>query len=438
LNVLSSEETPFLRTEIPGPFSKRILEKQREMETATVVYPNAFPIAIKRAEGSIIEDVDGNRFIDWVSGISVLNLGYSEIIREAIRMQLENVWHTLEIPTEARVQFMDTLRQSFPSGMRDYKVMFGISGGDACETAINIAHAVHGGSASTIAFEGAYHGVAGGIVSATAGTKYRRTSYTQGFNIIRIPYPYKMWYDYDIEDIIAIMRKIMVDPEAGYVRPDSLIVEPVLGEGGYIVPPEGFLKAIREFCDEFDLTMIVDEVQSGLGRTGKMWAFEWENIKPDIVCISKSIGGGVPVSVIYYRKDYDSKLMSPFHLGTFRANSLALAAGTVVLNEIPKYMDRVQKDGRRLVEKIRSIENDFIGEVRGKGFMVGVELVRDGKPMDQKEVANLKLNLLRNGVLMHTCGHYSNVFRFMGALNIPDKLLDKGQEIFAKVIEEVK
>lgn len=435
---MSPEEAPLLKTEIPGPLSKKVLEKQREMETSTVIYPNAFPIAIKKAEGSIIEDVDGNRFIDWLTGISVLNLGYSEIVREAVRKQLEDVWHTLEIPTEARVQFMETLRGSFPSGMRDYKVMFGISGGDACETAVNIAHAVHGGPASTIAFEGAYHGVAGGIVSATAGSKYRRTSYTQGFNVVRVPYPYKMWYDYDTEDIIAMMRKIMVDPEAGYVRPDSVIVEPVLGEGGYIVPPDGFLKAIREFCDEFDLTMIVDEVQSGMGRTGKMWAFEWENIKPDIVCMSKSVGGGIPVSVIYYRNDYDSKLPSPFHLGTFRANSLAMAAGTAVLKEIPKHLERVRTDGNRLVEKFNSFGNKFIGDVRGRGFMVGVELVREGKPLDPKEMADLKLNLLKNGLVMHTCGHYGNVFRFIGALNIPDKLLDKGSEIFANVIEEVK
>lgn len=435
---MSPEEAPLLKTEIPGPLSKKVLEKQREMETSTVIYPNAFPIAIKKAEGSIIEDVDGNRFIDWLTGISVLNIGYSEIVREAVRKQLEDVWHTLEIPTEARVQFMETLRDSFPSGMRDYKVMFGISGGDACETAVNIAHAVHGGSASTIAFEGAYHGTAGGIVSATAGSKYRRTSYSQGFNVVRVPYPYKMWYDYDTEGIIAMMRKIMVDPEAGYVRPDSVIVEPVLGEGGYIVPPDGFLKAIREFCDEFDLTMIVDEIQSGMGRTGKMWAFEWENIKPDIVCMSKSVGGGIPVSVIYYRNDYDSKLPSPFHLGTFRANSLAMAAGTAVLKEIPKHLERVRTDGNRLVEKFNSLGNKFIGDVRGRGFMVGVELVRDSKPLDSTEMADLKLNLLKNGLVMHTCGHYGNVFRFIGALNIPDKLLDKGSEIFANVIEEVK
>ncbi|WP_298276418.1 aminotransferase class III-fold pyridoxal phosphate-dependent enzyme [Ferroplasma sp.] len=437
-NLLNLENVPLLKTHIPGPKSKKILEDQSELETATVTYSHLFPIAISRANGSVIEDVDGNKFIDWVSGISVLNLGYSDMIRVAIKNQLDDIWHALEIPTEARIKFMSTLRQSFPPGMRDYKVMFGISGGDACETAINIAHAVHGSSSSTIAFEGAYHGVAGGIIAATAGTKYKRASYSSGFNIIRVPFPYKMWYDYDIGDIISMMHKILTDPEAGYGRPDSVIVEPILGEGGYVIPPEGFLKAIREFCDEFDLTMIVDEVQTGLGRTGKMWAFEWENIRPDIVCISKSIGGGVPVSVIYYRNDYDSKLPSPFHLGTYRANPLALAAGSVVLNEIPKYLDKVINNGQKVLNKLASTENKYIGEVRGKGFMIGIELVKDGSPMNQEGIANIRANLLNNGLLMHTCGHYGNVFRFIGALNMPDKLLDKGQEIFLKVIDEVK
>ncbi len=438
MKVLDINEVPFIKTEIPGPLSKKVLAQQAEMETATVVYPKSFPIAIKRAEGSIIEDVDGNRFIDWMTGISVLNLGYSENIREAIRKQLDNIWHALEIPTETRVEFMESLRNSFPAGMRDYKIMFGISGSDACETAINIAHAVHGGSASTIAFEGAYHGVSGGIIAATAGTKYRTTSYAQGFNILRVPYPYKLWYNYDTADIIAIMRKIMVDPEAGYVRPDSVIVEPVQGEGGYIVPPDGFLRAIREFCDEFDLIMIVDEVQSGMGRTGKMWAFEWENIKPDIVCISKSIGGGIPMSVIYYKKDYDKLLPTSFHLGTYRANPLAMAAGKVVLNQIPSQLERVREKGKSLLKQFESIDSNFIGETRGKGFMVGIEMIENGKPMDVTKVFSLKQGLLQKGLMMHTCGHYGNVFRFMGALNIPDKLLDKGQEIFGKVIEGVK
>ena len=419
---------------IPGPRSLELLKRQTNLETGTITYTDSFPIAIKRASGSVIEDMDGNKYIDWVSGISVLNLGYNEEIISAVANQMSSIWHALEIPTEARINFMETLKKTFPKNMQNYKIMFGISGADACETAINIAHAVHGGKGSTIAFEGAYHGVSGGIISATAGNKYRAGSYSSGFNIIRVPYPYKFTPNSDVSDIMALMKRIFLDPESGYSHPDSIIVEPILGEGGYVVPPPGFLRAIREFCDEFDLTMIVDEVQTGVGHTGKMWAFEWDNVQPDIVCISKSIGGGIPVSVIYYRDDYDNLLSKPFHLGTYRANPLALAAGTVVMKTVPRYFERVKEDGRFIIDSFKKIDSPLIADVRGKGFMVGVELYHGNSPLDGKTMMNIKHELLYNGLLMHTCGHFSNVFRFMGALNIPDNELREGIKIFSQVL----
>lgn len=404
------------------------------MESKTVIYPDSFPIAIKRAENSLIEDLDGNIFIDWVSGIGVLNLGYNSNIRNAVKDQLDNIWHALEIPTETRINFLETLRKSFPANMRNYKTIFGISGADACETAINIAHAVRNKNAPTIAFEGAYHGISGGIISATAGSKYRNAVYSDGFKIIRVPYPYKLWYGYDTPDIISMMKKIMDDDESGYEKPDSVIVEPIQGEGGYIVPPDGFLRAIREFCDDYDLTMIVDEVQSGVGRSGKMWAFEYENITPDIVCVSKSIGGGLPLSLVYYRDDYDKKLPKPFHMGTYRANPLALAAGITVINEVPGYLDRVVKNGNDMINKFRKIDSDLIGEVRGRGYMIGIELIENSRPMDAEKVMQIKHRLLENGLLMHTCGHFNNVFRFMGALNMQEELIDSGINIFDEVL----
>lgn len=144
------------------------------------------------------------------------------------------------------------------------------------------------------------------------------------------------------------------------------------------------------------------------------------------------------MSVIYYKKDYDKLLPTSFHLGTYRANPLAMAAGKVVLNQIPSQLERVREKGKSLLKQFESIDSNFIGETRGKGFMVGIEMIENGKPMDVTKVFSLKQGLLQKGLMMHTCGHYGNVFRFMGALNIPDKLLDKGQEIFGKVIEGVK
>jgi 4-aminobutyrate aminotransferase-like enzyme len=431
---------PLIRTAIPGPESKRILSEQAELETQSVIYPKSFPIAIKRARGSVIEDADGNFLIDWISGICVLNLGHSELIRDAVTNQLKKIWHTLEIPTETRIEFLKELRNSFPSGMqKGYKTMFGISGGDACEAAMNLAHEASGLRASTIAFEGAYHGVHGGIISATAGRNYKSPVFSSGMNVVRAPYPYEMWYDYDTADTLSFLEKVVNDPEAGYDRPDSLIVEPIQGEGGYIVPPIGFLKILREFCDKHGIIMIVDEIQSGLGRTGKMWGFEWDSIKPDIVCVSKSIGGGIPVSLVYYKEEYDTKLPTPFHLGTFRANALALAAGTALLRELPKYLDQVSKRGQDLRKRFSSIGSPLIGDVRGRGFMIGVELVnRKEKPLEKTKMMSIKHDMLENGLFMHTCGHFGNVFRFMGALNIPDEYLDAGTQIFENSLKKIE
>lgn len=434
-NALDPSTSPSVKTEIPGPRSKLLLEEQKKYETSTVTYPSAFPFAIRRADNSLIEDADGNVFIDWVSGISVLNMGFSDIIRDAVKKQIDLTWHALEIPTDARIDFLKNLRNSFPSDMQNYKAVFGISGSDACETAVNLAHSIRNRRASTIAFEGAYHGVSGAIISSTSGSKYKKSFYGTGFETIRVPYPYTVWQDLNENMIFDQLERIMKDPEAGYDKPDSVIVEPVQGEGGYVVPPDGFLKHVRKFCDENDLTMIVDEVQTGIGRTGKMWAFEWENIKPDIVCASKSIGGGIPISVIYYRDDYDEKLPTPFHMGTFRANPLAMAAGSALLKKIPEVLGRVNTLGNELKKSFSGIGSDYIRDVRGKGFMIGVELEEDGKPMSPRKVTEIKHSLLRKGLMMHTCGHYSNVFRYMGALNIPEVLNERGLEIFESVVK---
>jgi 4-aminobutyrate aminotransferase-like enzyme len=426
---MKNMNAPYIGTAIPGPRSKSILEEQGKYETGSVIYPTNFPIAIKSMNGSVIEDMDGNLFIDWLTGISVLNLGYADFIRDAVNQELNHTWHALEIPTEARINFLKALRSTFPQDMQDYKTIFGISGADACETAVNIAHTVSGKDASTIVFEGAYHGVSGGIISATYENKYKTGNNSPGFKVIRAPYPGILWENNSPDYVMEYIRTAIKENSV-----DSLLVEPILGEGGYVVPPAGFLKSLRKLCDENNIIMIVDEVQTGMGRTGKMWAFEYEGIRPDIVCVGKSVGGGIPISLVYYRGDYDHKLHQPFHLGTYRANPLALAAGTEVLKRTPAVLDDVVKRGRDLLKEFGGINSDAIAQVRGKGFMIGIELGMEGKPMEPKLMAKYKAGLIENGLVMHTCGHYGNTFRFMGALNIEPDLLARGVDIFSKVV----
>ena len=426
---MNKVHVPHIETPIPGPRSHDALYEQGKYETSSISYPRSFPFAIKSIRDSVIEDLDGNLFIDWMTGISVLNLGYANFIRDAVKLELESTWHALEIPTEARINFLKALRSSFPQNMQQYKTIFGISGADACETAVNIAHTVSGKDASTIVFEGAYHGVSGGIISATYEKKYKTGNNSPGFKVVRVPYPGILWENHSVEDVIDQIKIAIAQNSV-----DSLLVEPILGEGGYVIPPHGFLKSLRKLCDENNIIMIVDEVQTGMGRTGKMWAFEHEDIKPDIVCVGKSVGGGIPMSLVYYREDYDDVLPSPFHLGTYRANPLALAAGTEVIKRTPAVIDSVVSRGNKLLKQFNEIESDAIAQVRGKGFMIGIELGRDGKPMASKPMEKYKLGLIKNGLVMHTCGHYGDTFRFMAALNIDQELLNTGMEIFSKVV----
>jgi 4-aminobutyrate aminotransferase-like enzyme len=431
----------------PGPKSKALLEAQKKYETRAVVYPNYWMIGIDSAKGSTIKDVDGNCYIDWVSGISVMNLGHRnpEIVK-AVRAQEEKIWHTLEVPTETRINFLETLNAVLPGDLRNHsKTLFTVTGGDAGEAAISLARWVTG-KRTIVSFSGAYHGVSQGIISMTAGGHYKETSGVPDYGVYRFPYPYtyRQIVDKKPEEyaqfILDYLDHSIKDEYSGLSSLAGILVEPIQGEGGYIVPPRNFLPGLREIATKYSVPLIIDEVQSGLGRSGKMWACELTGTSPDIMMISKSIGSGLPVSMIAYRPEYDEKLPTAFHLGTYRGNPLGLAAGTAVLNTLQKYKlpqraaDLGSKMVKRLSEDSRNSNN--VGEVRGSGFMIGIEIVDDLKrktpATDFAKLARLKL--AQQGLLMHTCGHFGNVFRFMGPLTISESLLEKGIQIFERTV----
>ncbi|HEY6238186.1 MAG TPA: aminotransferase class III-fold pyridoxal phosphate-dependent enzyme, partial [Thermoplasmata archaeon] len=223
----------------------------------------------------------------------------------------------------------------------------------------------------------------------------------------------------------------------------SVLVEPILGEGGYVVPPDDFLPMLREFCDRHDLLLIVDEIQTGLGRTGKMWAVEHANVTPDILCIAKTIGGGIPISMVAYREDLGKELPPGFHLGTYRANPLALAVGTEVLKVLhqEEWPERTARRGKRVLDRFREMSERFpaIGDVRGKGFMIGLEFVSDRTARTPwgDRARQMRRHLLSGGVLMHTCGPFDQVLRFMSPLIIEDELLDRGLAVFEEALHSI-
>jgi 4-aminobutyrate aminotransferase-like enzyme len=438
---LSFPDAPRIRVPPPGPKSKELLAAQSRYETDAVVYPRFFPIAIREARGASIEDVDGNRFVDWVSGVSVLNLGHRHPrLRAALERQADRIWHALEIPTEARVEFLKRLSETLPGGLRHRaKVLFTVTGGDAVETAVTLADFAqkrHG----TVAFSGAYHGVHGGALSLTSGRKYHAVTTFRGGTVVRVPFPdpYRPVFG-DGESSAELLRyldHLATDPHSGVDELSAVVVEPILGEGGYVVPPDDFLPGLREFCDRHGLLLVLDEIQTGLGRTGKMWASEHWGVTPDIVCIAKTIGGGIPLSLVAYREDLVPELPRGFHLGTYRGNPLALAVGTEVLNVLrdEPWIARAARTGPRVVERFREIaaRHPAIGDVRGRGFMIGVEFVRDPRTKEPwgDRARAMRQELFQRGVLMHTCGGHDQVLRFMAPLVIEDALLERGLAAF--------
>jgi len=438
---LSYPDAPRIRHVPPGPRSRELLGRQAEWESEAISYPRSFPIAIDNGLGATIEDVDGNRFIDWMSGISVLNLGHRHPrLVAALQRQAEKAWHTLELPTEARIEFLRELRDVLPGTLRNHaKVLFTVTGGDAIETGVNLAEFAQQRK-GTIAFSGAYHGVHGGAANLTAGKKYHETTAFHGGTIVRVPFPdpYRpvLERDESSQGTLRFLEHLVADPYSGADKPAAVLVEPILGEGGYIVPPDDFLPSLREFCDRHGLLLILDEVQTGLGRTGRMWACEHTRVTPDILCIAKTIGGGLPLSLVAYREDLAPSLPPGFHLGTFRGNALALALGTEVLKVLREddWPARTATRGRALLERFRAIgaRHASVGNVRGRGFMIGVEFVHDPatrRPWGDRARA-LRRELFLHGVLMHTCGPYDQVLRFMGPLIIEEELLERGLAIF--------
>lgn len=415
-----------------------------------MIYSKAFPFAIDSAKGATIKDVDGNLYIDWIAGICVLNLGHNNpSVNAAVREQMDRIWHALEIPTSSRIDFMEKVNSVMPASLRDHsRFLFTVTGADACEAAISLAKHVTG-KRTMIAFEGAYHGVHQGIVSLTSSRKYLQTSGTVRIGVVHLPYPYSYRFPFPAEKgdegkvVLRYLEHLLVDEHSGVDDPAGIIVEPVLGEGGYVVPPEDFLPGLREIADKFQIPLIIDEVQTGFGRTGKFWGCELTGTKPDIMCISKSVGAGLPLSLIAYREDYDETVPEAFHLGTYRGNPVAMAAGAASIEYIKRenLLSRVTSLGEKAksrFEKIASSSNK-IGEVRGVGFMIGNEVV-DSKQTraPSKDLAvKARRTMFENGLLMHTCGHFGNVLRFMAPLVISENLLDRGLGIYENAVKSI-
>jgi len=417
-----------------------MLAEQRLYDSSALVYPNQVPLALSRGLGATVEDVDGNVFIDFSGGVGALNVGHSNPdVVEAIKRQAERITHGLDFPSEPRLGLTKRLVSLAPGGLRGNSrvLLCGPTGADAIEAAIKLAKFVTK-KPGIVSFEGGWHGVSGVSLSLTA-KRAAKANYLPGVpEVYFAPYaycfrcPFKLKHPECGLTCASYLEHLIKDPDTGLAAPGAVLIEPIQGEGGIVVPPKGYLKEIRRICDDNGLLMIADEIQTGFGRTGRMFAVEHEDVTPDIMTVSKSMGSGLPISGIVFKKELDS-WQPGAHVGTFRGNALSCAAGLAGIDFIQKH-DLVDRS-YRLGEKARVAcselmkEHGEIGDVRGSGLFVGLELVKsDGAP-DPALLSELQKACFSDGLILWKGGRAANVARVMPAFVITEELLRRGVSI---------
>jgi diaminobutyrate-2-oxoglutarate transaminase len=406
-------------------------------------------MAIRRARGATVEDVDGNRYIDFFGGAGVMNVGHSNPrVVDAVKSQVDALTHALDFPNPSRRQLVETLAALVPRSLTRF-LFGGPTGSDAVESAVKLAKYTSG-RYPLIAFEGSYHGMTAGALSLCSGRPFKEDFLPLLPEVHFVPYAYcyRCAFGKDPStcelECAEYLDHVLEDPHSGVGMPAAVIVEAIQGEGGSIVPPEGFIARVREICDRHGVLLIADEVQAGFCRTGKMFSFEHSGTVPDIVTMSKALGGiGLPISGIAYKEELDSWPPGK-HIGTFRGNVCAYAAGAAAIDFMTEngLADHALKLGGLILSALKELESDsaIVGEARGKGLMLGVELVEDKatkKPAPEL-AKGLRTACHRRGLLIEIGGHYNNVARFLPPLIVTEELAMKGLDVFADAVREVE
>ena len=403
---------------------------ERCQKVMPAVANRATTLGVVDGEGCYVITEDGRKVLDFASGVAVNNLGFKnpEVV-QAIREQLDTMIHVGHnvVYNESYVKLAEKLVE-LTGG--DTKVYFSNSGAEANDGAMKLAKYVTK-RPGIIAFRNSFHGRTIGSLSITGSNSGYRKYYEPLM-------PAVYWADYnDLEQFDAIFEKLIA-PECVA----AIIVEPVQGEGGYVVPKPEFLKGLRKICDDHGIMLIFDEVQTGIGRTGELYAYQTFGVKPDILTSAKALGGGVPVSAIIAKKEIMDQWPAGAHGGTFGGNPLACAAGLKTLEIIERdhLLDNCKKQGAYFLDKLKELQAKYparIKEVRGVGLMVAMELCDEAGKPDAKLTAAIKAGALEKDLLLLTCGSDHNVVRFIAPLIVGKEEIDKAMDIIAGVFEEI-
>jgi diaminobutyrate-2-oxoglutarate transaminase len=432
----STFTSPLVRTAIPGPQSARLLKRQARHESNVRSYPRRLPIALRRGSGSYVEDLDGNVFIDFLTGAGALPLGHSHPeVLQAINAQSPELTHGLDFPTEIRDEFISAQLSLLPAEMRSStKIQFcGPSGADAVDAALKLCKTATGRS-EIVSFQGGFHGCshAAMTLSGLRAQKERIANRVPGVHFF--PYPYSLRCALGGgaqtgEQCLRYLENSLRDPLGGITLPAALILEIVQGEGGVIPAPTEFVQGVRALTRELDIPLVVDEVQSGAGRTGTWFAFEQHGIIPDVIVASKGIGGmGMPVAIVLHDERLDA-FAPGMHTGTFRGNQLAFAAGVEYTRILRRdnLLDRVRELGAYTKEQLDVLARRYeaVGEVRGSGLMLGMELVEaDGAP-NSRVAAAVQRGALERGLIVELGGREDCVVRLLPPLNVSTATVDQ-------------
>jgi len=427
-----------IQTELPGPKSAASLARKEKYVAAPLA--TYAPFIIKESQGALIEDLDGNRFIDFSGGWGCLNVGQrNERVVAALHDQIDHYLHTdfTAVPYEPLIELAQLLCERAP-GPWQKKAAFFNSGAEAVENAVKIARAYTRRKA-VLVFDNAFHG----RTLLTMTMTHKAKPYKCGFgpfvsDVYRLPYPYPYRNNLRPEDIERSLLSL-VDPS----DVAAMVVEPVIGEGGFIVPPDWFLPTMRELADRYGFVLALDEVQSGMGRTGRFFACEHSGVSPDLICVAKSLASGLPLSGVVGKSEIMDAPVTGGIGGTYAGNPLACRAAIEVIKSIDEenLVERAIHVGDRIKARFDALKDRFeiIGDVRGLGAMVGMELVKDRatKEPASEETSKIANESLQSGAIFPTAGLYGNVLRVLVSLVITDEQIDEGMDILQAAFEKV-